>query len=327
MSIRTAPSSLASVAFAVLLAACGDDPAPAQPDPLASLPSTYAHIVCAQAFSCCDVKERADVLFVDPPPATQAECESKLGAFLAAVFSQQRAAVDAGRLVFRADRSKACFENAEAATCDAFFGQNFMDTDADCEAAFEGAVAVGGDCASNDECATKGAICSSSAGGGMLGKCTLLGAEGEPCVDGRCQDGLSCRFAAADGMLKCIAPIANGGACLVDDDCTSGYCKYPEIVCAAPAADGQACSTNAGCASGYCDTAASLCAAKKSDGAACATSAECTSGFCDDSAGAGACAAKKAGGAPCAVGGECESGFCDQGACATATSGPVCDGQ
>lgn len=323
MSIRTVLSSCAfCIALAVALAACGEDPAPVQADPLASIPSTYARIVCAQAFSCCDAKERADVLFVDPPPATQAECEPKLQAFLAAVFSQQRAAVDAGRLVFHADREKACFEKAQAATCAAFFEQNLMDTDPDCEAAFEGTVAVGGECAGDDECAVNGAICASSAGG-KLGKCTLLGGEGEPCVDGRCQDGLSCRFAAADGMLKCIAPIANGGACLVDDDCTSGFCQYPASVCAAPAADGQPCSANAGCASGWCDVGASVCAAKKADGAACATSAECASGFCD---GTSMCSPKKAGGAPCAVGGECASGFCDQGACATTSSGPVCDG-
>ncbi len=307
-------------------AGCGDDPPPpAEQDPLADLPAIYTRITCGRIFSCCEVEERDDVILFDPAPTSIAECEAQYEIFFKNVIGDFLKGVDEGRLKYDAARADACFAKAEAASCADYFGSDFLDEDPDCEAAFQGTVALGGDCIDDDECKDPGASCVSS-GSENVGTCTAPPGEGQPCDNGLCASGLTCRFGANGNMLQCLAPTADGGACSLDLDCQSGYCDFQAGVCATPAPAGSACVVNAGCASGYCDTGAGACAAKKADGADCVTGAECASSFCDDSGGAGVCTATKSDGAACMVSSECTSGLCDIGLCGPVSGSPVCDG-
>ena len=313
----------ALLTWGLVWAGCSDDPQQTTDDPLAGLPKAYARVECGRVFACCDAAERDDVLLFDPAPATQAECEARYESFFGAVAVDLRKGIEAGRIVYDEARADTCFTKAEAAACADFFGSHFFDEDPDCEAMFQGTVALGGGCLGDDECEDPGASCA-GASGTELGTCKAPPGAGEPCQNGLCGPGLTCRL--DEGMLKCVAPTADGAACDLDIDCQSGYCDFQAGICAAPAPVGGACAVNAGCASGYCDVGAGMCAAKKADGAACMTSVECASGFCDDAAGMGACAPTKPDGATCMVSAECTSGFCDAGACSPSTGAPVCDG-
>lgn len=310
--------------FGLAWAGCSDEPPQTTTDdPLAGLPATYARVQCGRVFACCDDVERDEVLLFDPVPKTQDECEARYESIFGAFVVDLRRGIEAGRIVYDAARADACFTKADSASCGDFFGTNFLDEDPDCEAAFQGTVALGGACLGDDECKDPGASCA-GASGTDLGTCKAPPGEGEPCQEGLCGPGLTCRLDV--DMLKCFAPTPDGAACTLDIECASNYCDFQTGICAAPAKVGDPCSVNAGCASGYCDVAAGACAVKKADGAACVTGVECASGFCDDAAGAGMCAATKADGAPCLVSAECASGFCDAGSCSPGTGSPVCDG-
>jgi len=319
----TATRLVPGLALVLAAVACGDDPAPA--DPLASIPSTYARIQCGRVFECCNAAEQDDVLLFDPPPATRAECEAKYEEFYGGLLVELRAGIDAGRIVYDEGRADACFAKAESASCESFFSVDFLADDPDCDAAFQGKVEIGGACAGDFDCADPSASCQGASSGG-LGACTSPPGEGEPCADGLCAEGLTCRFAPSGSTLQCLSPTPNGAECTFDSDCQSKYCDFTTGVCTATQPAGGPCATNSSCASGYCDTAAGACAPKKADGAACVTGVECVSGYCADASGAGACEAKKPSGAACTVAAECESGSCDAGACAATSDGPRCDG-
>ncbi len=123
-------------------------------------------------------------------------------------------------------------------------------------------------------------------------------------VDNDCSSGLMC----AAG--KCLSG-AVGNACLVDDDCSSG------LMCAAgkcsSGAVGNACLVDDDCSSGL------MCAAGQcSDGTAgsicrlddhCTDALTCRAGFCSDGSA----------NTICTTNAQCTSGLCNSGACCAAT--------
>lgn len=143
---------------------------------------------------------------------------------------------------------------------------------------------------------------------------------------GGCATGFYCR--AGD----CVpgAPVANGGACQADLDCTSLACcpKGDSHVCAASCApSGDTCKTGADCLSGFCcqgksgqfTCSATVCPPPPE----CANDFECILGkVCQNQK---CVVPPKAPGEPCSLGTECSSGSCSEGLCrGTAGAGKTC---
>lgn len=156
---------------------------------------------------------------------------------------------------------------------------------------------------------------------------------GFECGSGRCptvcySDG-SCRagFQCSAGTCVAKVPLANGGPCMLHEDCKSAACcqSGASRVCAASCATGGACLSPLDCASGYCcsTSAGSICSATPCTlQPECMTDLACGGGkVCKDQK----CFFKQSAGAACAQPTECTSGSCADGKCrGTAGAGDTC---
>jgi hypothetical protein len=125
------------------------------------------------------------------------------------------------------------------------------------------------------------------------------------------------------GVVK--GTIASGGACVSDEQCTTGLCKQPSCggscclgVCAVKAAAGGSCTQSSECvADATCNYDGSLtgtCKPRAPRGEACEYNSDCQSGLTCDSTGSKTCVPLIADGHPCTPGGaSCAelSSFCD----------------
>lgn len=280
---------LASIVVMFASPGCGDEPA--KPPPALTFedaPEKLASLTCGKVWSCCTDMERVSALPFDPPPATQSACETQYAAFVAANFASfgVKAGIDEGRLVFNVKNFEDCLASADKESCSAFHADTGLDKNPDCADIFEGTVAVGGACGTDDDCLDADTTCDGSAinattGMLTLGQCKKLPIAKEPCLSNECATGLICGGFGSPDMYQCDAPAVDGAPCTYNGDCASGYCVSMTKKCTAPSPNGMTCSQNAGCESGYCDGQTALCVAPKADGASCTSAAECASGGCE----------------------------------------------
>jgi len=104
-------------------------------------------------------------------------------------------------------------------------------------------------------------------------------------------DGLRCLIPLGETQGKCLVPniIPAGGPCPGEADVCSGpyFCDPMSQVCLAEVAQGQACSIDQPCMAGFscCDSLFCTCTALGAAGDACLATTDCTSALCDKAIG------------------------------------------
>lgn len=208
-TIRTA-----CVVTAMTMVACGGDDAPIA---YADLPAELADALCSYAYRCCDAAELVDQFGgFDPPVTDEASCRVAVTGLYQDLFGGDPA-VASGRISYDAGIAATCVAAVRGATCGTS-NQVFRDR---CDAVFVGAVAAGGACADNDECAA--GLCDQSAGAAE-GTCATPPTAGMACVDDACADSAYCEFQPATSQYQCVAKRADGGLCTTGRECLSEYC-------------------------------------------------------------------------------------------------------
>jgi hypothetical protein len=171
-------------------------------------------------------------------------------------FALMQQKIMAGTIKYDGNKAQACFDALAGLTCDGLLQRD----QPACLAAMDGAVALGGDCDINEDCAGS-AICQVSAGA-CPGKCVALLSAGQACsADGDCASGLQCSSETSLCVKPAVAgdaceygspPCSPGLLCLGKDDTakTPGVCRSTSD--AFSAAEGAACDPVAGtlCGSG-----------------------------------------------------------------------------
>jgi len=148
-----------------------------------------------------------------------------------------------------------------------------------------------------------------------LNQCTPRATEGQSCDAVPCIDALYCTY---DGILgsSCRRPAAEGESCQ-NVPCEGELWCNESSVCVAPPAEGQACLLGFVCAEGLvCDPVQLLCVAPPGEGEPC-PAGECADGtWCDNSVmPEGVCTARRAIDEECSGHRQCESGYCPNGFC------------
>ena len=186
-----------------------------------------ASIECQQIFQCCDSTEIMDQFQgLNPPITTESGCvNSYQGLFQALLLPQMQASIDNGRMVYHADLAGACIDALDGLTCAEFSGFSSSSgvAPAGCSDPFEGLVADGDPCASDNECQSSYCEGDSSS---QEGTCKQLPGDGAACPDFDCADGFWCDFATGGGT--CVATKADGTDCNGNDECQSGSCVDPD---------------------------------------------------------------------------------------------------
>ncbi len=206
-TIRTA-----CVVTAMTMLACGGDDSVAYAD----LPAALGEALCSYAYRCCDATELASQFGgFDPPITDEASCRVTMTAFYEGLIANNPS-VASGRLGYHGDVAARCVADLRGATCGTS-SQVFRGT---CDQIFVGAVAIGGACADNDECAS--GLCDQSVGAAE-GACATPPTAGMACIDETCADSAYCEAQQAGGAL-CLAKLADGALCATNEACLSGYC-------------------------------------------------------------------------------------------------------
>lgn len=275
---------------------CGDDgntstqattsggnemPPPATaPVKLEELGTRTTSLFCGLVYSCCTPMEQTEFFNVFPTqPKNQAECEMLLGMLGGdPLVGDLSAGVMAGRLEYNETLAGSCFEAAKS-QCNIIHADDPF-SGPGCENVFVGLVPDGGDCATSRECAVAGHVCD-IVPGDTLGKCIALPPEGQPCTnDEQCADGLICAFSS--GAPTCFKPLADGGNCSGDWDCSSRFCDSKTNLCAPRKTIGSACTATNECVDGaYCEMQSMKCAAQKAGNEACTVDDECLGFLCE----------------------------------------------
>ncbi len=253
--------------------------ADAPPDPLAQrLCDALQETPSKRRAACCNAPR--------PAPSPVAECVRNLSA-----------ALHLGTVSLAAKDVDACVAatNAQLEGCDWLAAHN-PQVPAACTGIFHGSLAKGQRCRSSLECG-QGLQCA-GVGPTDPGVCAPPGGAGAGCsrsVDPLAtftrQDDLEADHPACDGvckMGKCQAPVAAGGACIVNPECAKGtLCQGGKCTPGKPGKIGEACPANACEANALCK--AGTCVALARDGEACASHWECRSGTCTGGKCASAC--------------------------------------
>lgn len=201
--LRTWTLVLLALGCAGFAAGCGDDDDDSIP--IEELPGEIAGVYCAEILPCLGPLEGLFLNGVD--------CEESFTAqFEDSEVLRWQAAIDAGTVVYHADKARACLDAFAGAGCDIPSTR----TPPECEEALEGTVATGEDCNATIECAGV-AYCKFETA--CPGACAPLEAAGASCdQDDNCADGLSCQAG------ECAAPAGEGDACGTadDPDCSLG---------------------------------------------------------------------------------------------------------
>lgn len=203
---------------------CGDD---ASGIPLEAAPSAFAAAYCERAFACCETSEVQTLLgseVVDRP-----SCE----AFVARMFGNEfiddtMRATAAGRARYDADAMAACIEYLRSRACvDSTRVFRLMQFPQECGAVRIGAVAIGGACDHDFQCA--GGTCAGETDQ-ATGSCEELPAIGAPCPGGDCGPTAYCDRSGVTPICAVIA--ATGEACTTSLGCESLNCAMG--VCSPP---------------------------------------------------------------------------------------------
>lgn len=212
-------------AASVVLLACGGGGGSVE---LAELGNELAEASCSRSFECCDAAELMEQYgFFDIE--TEAECVTVIAGFTQQfLVGQLEASVASGRVVYHADRMGACLDLMRSMSCEelATSMNSELVAGLGCDDPFEGTVANGSACASDEECTSD--FCDGESmdfeGNVTEGTCAAAPGAGTACSeDYECAEGAWCDVAATDGPT-CAAPQAAGADCSSDDECASGNC-------------------------------------------------------------------------------------------------------
>jgi hypothetical protein len=218
---------IARACAAVLLASCGGAGSPSAVDAgsadaavvaLADFPSRLVVAECTAAFACCTPAEAAQRFsYLSPPPMTEAECESRLSAFVASIpgLTADEQAIADGRLSYDGECAARVVSQLATVAC-----SQFVPTDGYAPVCFPftGHVANGSPCTLEEECASRYCEGNDPNGAGHLtGACKDMPGAGAPCPDSMCGPGLYCD-------VSCKPLEENGASCTFESDCQSGYC-------------------------------------------------------------------------------------------------------
>lgn len=207
----------------VTLAACGGGGGGGVP--IDDLGSELARVTCAKLSECCTTQEFMDATL---GAEDESECRALFTAFGGILVKIYKDSIAAGRLVYHGDRMEDCFSAIEGQTCAEYAAVGDGDfASAGCEDPFEGTVAAGGQCATDEDC-TSGWCSGDSVdfeGNITYGTCGAAPTQGMPCEEFDCGAGLYCEAST------CTPKKADGMACFSDDECTSGGCNGDPGTC------------------------------------------------------------------------------------------------
>ncbi len=222
------------------LFACDDGDKKSNPSlPLAEVEGEYYNLFCEQ-IETCEVNPYFSMVIEDRQGCLDFITSQTDGPGLGGILD----AVDAGTVVYDAEKGYACIEDMKALPCDEF-GDHEPES---CVGVFTGTIADGEECRINEEC-----------------------------VSGYCDTSEACPG-------TCVAAVAVGGTCALTDECESGAkCVLGECtVFTAPVAEGQPCdSTEDWCAEGlFCHPETEVCTARLAEGTECeeVSDLECEAG-------------------------------------------------
>ena len=157
-------------------------------------PPAYAKVNCDIARACYG--EVFDLL------VSGEDCQANAETGINDELPRIKAAIESGKVRYDGSKLRACFDAARARGC--------VDgpEPAECTAAIDGTVEVGGSCASNIECKGGETYCKSTAA--CPGTCTAREPAGTTCQsDSQCASNLQC----SEATSRCEQPAAAGADC------------------------------------------------------------------------------------------------------------------
>lgn len=185
------------LSVSLLLSACGGDSDSGIQEksvPIDDVPKLYAGAVC-KAFKAC-IGDLYEVF------SGGENCESNYETAITDELPRIKQAIEAGKVKYDGKKVDACMAAIEAKGC------SLTGEPAECVAALDGTVEVGGDCEMDAEC--KGGDTHCKVSGACPGKCAPKELAGSDCDgDDDCAAGLKC----SETTSKCIAPAGGGEAC------------------------------------------------------------------------------------------------------------------
>jgi hypothetical protein len=210
------------LACSIVLACTPDPTSPDSGDDADGVTHESFYVELYSAF--CDASLRCEPLW-GPTFPDKGTCQQS--------FAAQSAPLDPELYAIDPEAAAACIAKARNQGCDQFF---FASLDPDCRQAALGQLRLGDCCDARGGCAT-GPYCSYQAGSDTLGKCKLLGTEGDGCVqDTDCAEAFYCD----PNVSQCVAYAAVGDSC-AERLCTPGY-YCGDALCRNPKNYGDTCN-------------------------------------------------------------------------------------
>ena len=232
------------IALALFSACGGDGGAPSIGANKDNVCDQIAAVACYDMYQCCSEGQIENYLNV-ADPRSEDECKDDVARLCEQQIGIVDASITAGKVTFNATAMNACLTALIAPdnTC-ATVGAILPWAAACMDSAWEGAVAVGGQCTYRFECAGKDTYC------GANQVCAALPTDGQTCAQNGCATGFFCNGGT------CRARVATGGVCNSNQQCQTGlYCGGGgggNRTCAPLLAAGQTCTGDQSCHSDQC---------------------------------------------------------------------------
>ncbi len=228
-----------------LLVACADDDSGGGPIAIEDLGTRLAQVSCQKVFDCCTdaeiMSQFMNIKYMGVPITTFDQCVGfTAGFFNMLALPQWQASIAAGRMEYDAAAAGGCVSASASLSCSEYAalsnGSGNTSLAGTCQPFLIPKVENGGACSDDEECTSDNCVQTSSS---MDGTCQAMPGAGEPC-DGSCIDGYYCGFASGETTETCLALVANGAPCTLDEECMSGYCDSTDLCgTEAPTCDGR----------------------------------------------------------------------------------------
>lgn len=213
---RGVGSVVVSSALALALGCDGSSGGSKSSVPFDRFGAEFAAAYCHKMFACCSVSE---ITSIDATAVDDASCASDMAAFFGGKLAVTQAEIDAGLVIYRGDRARACLDKVATLSCQQWVGDDRLIRFPECQAIVEGTVATGSACAADDECSS--GHCGTSTGALV---CTAQAQLGDSCAFADCVPGLACRTDESAVVLMCGQMLADGAPCVDTHDCASSFC-------------------------------------------------------------------------------------------------------
>ncbi len=187
-------------------------------------------LICTSRFQCCTP---AQAMARDPMKPDAASCTVALDAEIDTTFAKAEAGITSGIFIYDASAGAACIDAAKAAEADC--SATLADQPIECAEALVGTLALNAACDGGNPACAPNLFCSASQAGS--GTCMATAASGQSCAATPCGSGLACL-----PTMQCGAPLANGEACMLPEQCSSGLCDFGTMKCASQTVEQAVCS-------------------------------------------------------------------------------------